>query len=87
MSTGCSEASGLRAVSDPLTSARAAHFKDGSLSHAGRCDSMLQMMSNYQQNMRMFIWDRTGGFGRREWLRVRMEENGEGCMVTFRSLG
>lgn len=27
------------------------------------------------------------GGRRREWLRVRMEENGEGCVVTFCSLG
>lgn len=40
-------------------------FKDSSLSHVGRCDLTLQMMSNCQQNMRMFIWDRTGGFGRK----------------------
>lgn len=49
-------------------------FKDGSLSHVGRGDSALQMMSNYQQNMRMFVWNQAGGVGRK--MGVAECENG-----------
>lgn len=88
-STGCNEPSGLCVASDPLTQLRLWTSKTAAL----------HMLEDVIQRCRWWVitsrtWEclyRTGlvalGGRWREWLRMKMEENEKGCMVTIRWSG